>query len=95
MHSAPRPGGCTAEEIFDAEGKMVDPAVRSVVERLPSPLLHAVRYHYGWAGKDGGPVTGQPGGVRRRGLALPLLCAGVDGGPVDRGLPPASSVISW
>ncbi|WP_225828565.1 hypothetical protein [Streptomyces naphthomycinicus] len=50
MHLAPRTGGRTAEEIFDAGGKIIDPAVRSVVERLPSPLLDAVRYHYGWAG---------------------------------------------
>ncbi|MFC9755850.1 polyprenyl synthetase family protein [Streptomyces sp. NPDC056921] len=53
---------------------------------MPSPLLDAVCYHYGWAGKGGGPVTGQRGGVGRRGLVLPLLCAGVDGGPVERGL---------
>ncbi|GAA4991340.1 family 2 encapsulin nanocompartment cargo protein polyprenyl transferase [Yinghuangia aomiensis] len=86
MLSGLRTGGRTAEEIFDAGGKIIDPAVRSVVERLPAPLLDPVRYHYGWAGKDGGPVTGQRGGVGRRGLVLPLLCAGVDGGPPERGL---------
>ncbi|MFI0168841.1 polyprenyl synthetase family protein [Streptomyces sp. NPDC017095] len=79
-------GSRTAEEIFDAGGKLIDPAVRALVERLPSPLLDAVRHHYGWAGRNGGPVTGQPGGVGRRGLVLPLLCAGVDGRPVERGL---------
>ncbi|MFJ6012892.1 polyprenyl synthetase family protein [Streptomyces sp. NPDC092952] len=56
------------------------------MERLPPPLVDAVRYHYGWAGKDGGQAVGEPGGVGRRGLVLPLLCAGVDGGPVERGL---------
>ncbi|MEU7560244.1 polyprenyl synthetase family protein [Streptomyces eurythermus] len=86
MHSDRSTGNRTAEEIFDAGGKLIDPAVRRLVERLPSPLLDAVRYHYGWAGQDGGPVTGQPGGVGRRGLVLPLLCAGVDGGPIERGL---------
>ncbi|MEU7205577.1 polyprenyl synthetase family protein [Streptomyces sp. NPDC045470] len=86
MHSDPRTGDRTAEEIFEAGGKVIDPAVRSVVERLPAPLVEAVRYHYGWAGKGGGPVIGQRGGVGRRGLVLPLLCAGVDGGPVERGV---------
>ncbi|MCL3999034.1 polyprenyl synthetase family protein, partial [Streptomyces lavenduligriseus] len=86
MQSDPSTGRRKAEEIFDAGGKLIDPAVRALVERLPSPLLDAVRYHYGWAGPNGGPVTGQPGGVGRRGLVLPLLCAGVDGGPAERGL---------
>ncbi|MFF7591351.1 polyprenyl synthetase family protein [Kitasatospora purpeofusca] len=86
MHSERSTGRRTAEDIFDAGGKIIDPAVRAVVERLPAPLVDAVRYHYGWTGWHGGPVIGQPGGVGRRGLVLPLLCAAVDGGPVERGL---------
>ncbi|MEV7393233.1 polyprenyl synthetase family protein [Streptomyces sp. NPDC091215] len=83
-----QPGlGRSAEEIFVDTARITDPALARVIDCLPSPLRESVSYHYGWAGKDSGPPIGVRGGTGRKAIAFTLLCAGVDGGPVERGLP--------
>ncbi|MEU8324631.1 polyprenyl synthetase family protein [Nonomuraea sp. NPDC048881] len=83
-----QPGpGRTAEQILADTARITDPALMRAVNCLPSPLRESVYYHYGWAGRDGGPATGVRGGTGRKGIAFTLLCAGIDGGPVERGLP--------
>ncbi|MFJ9590868.1 polyprenyl synthetase family protein [Streptomyces acidicola] len=78
-----------AKEIFRDAEKLIDPALVSVVDCLAPVLREAVHYHYGWAGKNGRPVIGERGGSGRHLMLFALLCAGVDGGPVERGLPGA------
>ncbi|MEV7713151.1 polyprenyl synthetase family protein [Streptomyces sp. NPDC088270] len=87
MSVAPPGLGRTVEQILADTARITDPALRRVVDGLPSPLRESIYYHYGWAGKDGGPATGVRGGTGRKGIAFTLLCAGVDGGPVERALP--------
>ncbi|MEV7087122.1 family 2 encapsulin nanocompartment cargo protein polyprenyl transferase [Streptomyces sp. NPDC093085] len=45
----------------------VDPALRSAVESLPTPIRGVGLYHFGWAGADGTP---SPGGAARAGKAI-------------------------
>ncbi|WP_439678188.1 polyprenyl synthetase family protein [Embleya sp. MST-111070] len=87
MPVAPPGLGRTAAQILADTERITDPALMDVVDSLPAPLRESVYYHYGWAGKEGGPATGVRGGTGRKGIAFTLLCAGVDGGPVERGLP--------
>ncbi|MEV7603536.1 polyprenyl synthetase family protein [Kitasatospora sp. NPDC089797] len=87
MPVAPPGPGRTAEEILADTARMTDPALARVLDTLPSPLRETVYYHYGWAGKDGGAAVGVRGGTGRKGIAFTLLCAGVDGGPLERALP--------
>ncbi|MFI0901616.1 polyprenyl synthetase family protein [Streptomyces sp. NPDC020983] len=79
--------GRTAGQILADTARITDPALTRVVDRLSSPLRETVYYHYGWAGKGGGPATGVRGGTGRKGIAFTLLCASVDGGPAECGLP--------
>ncbi|WP_275467406.1 polyprenyl synthetase family protein [Streptomyces noursei] len=87
MPVAPPGLGRTAEQILADTARITDPALVRVVDCLPPSLQESVYYHYGWAGKDGGPAIGVRGGTGRKGIAFTLLCAGIDGGPVERGLP--------
>ncbi|MFJ4094028.1 polyprenyl synthetase family protein [Kitasatospora sp. NPDC089913] len=78
--------GRTVEQILADTARITDPALAGVLSCLP-PLRESVYYHYGWAGKDGGPPVGVRGGTGRKGIAFTLLCGGVDGGPLERALP--------
>lgn len=69
--------------------KMLDPALRAAVARLPESMRALAAYHFGWCDEHGTPVTTPTGVGKAVRPALVLLATeGVGADPV-RGLPAA------
>lgn len=72
---------------------LVVPALREAVDRLPDPVRHVARYHFGWCDAQGQPIemTDSVGGRAVR-PALALLSATAVGGTVEQAVPVACAV---
>lgn len=85
-----RPQGRSAREVLAWSRGLVEPALRSAVDTLPSSMLHIAGYHFGWWDEHGQPVRVNGGKAIRP--ALTLLSAQAVGGPIDAALPAAVAV---
>ena len=82
--------GRSAHEVLAWSRGLVEPALRSAVERLPSSMLHIAGYHFGWWDEHGRPVRVNGGKAVRP--ALVLLSAQAVGGTAAAALPAAAAV---
>jgi geranylgeranyl diphosphate synthase, type I len=69
---------------------LVEPALRSVINRLTPRMCRVAGYHLGWLDETGYPVDG--GGGKRLRPALALLSAQAAGATPQRGIPAALAV---
>jgi geranylgeranyl diphosphate synthase type I len=77
-------------EILGRARRLVEPALRSAVDRLSPELRPVAQYHLGWVDPEGRPVGGDGGkGVRP---ALAVLSAEAVGAPSATGVPGAVAV---
>ncbi|MBV8992565.1 MAG: polyprenyl synthetase family protein [Pseudonocardiales bacterium] len=82
--------GRSAHEVLTWSRGLVEPALRTAVDTLPSPLLHIAGYHLGWWNEHGHPVRVNGGKAIRPALAL--LCAQAVGGTAPKAMPAAVAV---
>ena len=82
--------GRSAREVLAWSRDLVEPALRSAVDTLPSSMLHIAGYHFGWWNEHGHPVRVNGGKAIRP--ALVLLSAQVVGGTAAAALPAAAAV---
>ncbi len=82
--------GRSAREVLAWSRDLVEPALRSAVDTLPSSMLHIAGYHFGWWDEHGHPVRVSGGKVIRPTLAL--LSAQAVGGTAAAALPAAAAV---
>jgi geranylgeranyl diphosphate synthase, type I len=80
----------SAREVLAWSRGLVEPALRTAVDALPSPMLHIAGYHLGWWDEQGNPVRVSGGKAIRPALAL--LCAQAVGGTATRAVPAAVAV---
>ncbi|HET9118620.1 MAG TPA: polyprenyl synthetase family protein, partial [Pseudonocardiaceae bacterium] len=85
-----RSQGRSAREVLEWSRGLVEPALRSAVDTLPSSMLHIAGYHFGWWDEHGRPVRVNGGKAIRP--ALTLLSAQAVGGPIGAALPAAVAV---
>ena len=69
---------------------LVEPALRSVVDRLPVSVQHVAGYHFGWCDEAGRPDVRPAGKLFRS--RLTLLCAQAVGAEAERALDAAVAV---
>lgn len=69
---------------------LVDPVLREMVSRLPSPPRRVVEYHFGWCDEHGEPAQGNAGKALRPALAL--LAAEAVGGTAAAAVPVGAAV---
>uniref|UniRef100_UPI001D131CCB polyprenyl synthetase family protein n=2 Tax=Streptomyces TaxID=1883 RepID=UPI001D131CCB len=87
---APPPDTTAAREALRRAHALVEPALLSWTDRLPTELRRIARYHFGWTDSAGLPDRGLSGKVLRP--ALVLGCAEAVGGSAEDALPPAVAV---
>jgi len=80
----------SAREVLAWSRGLVEPALRTAVDTLPSSMAHIAGYHLGWWDEHGHPV-GVNGGKAIR-PALALLCAQAVGGTATKAVPAAVAV---
>jgi geranylgeranyl diphosphate synthase type I len=80
----------SAREMLAWSRCLVEPAVRTAVDTLPSSMLHIAGYHFGWWDEHGHPVRVNGGKAIRP--ALVLLSAQAVGGTAAAALPAAAAV---
>jgi geranylgeranyl diphosphate synthase type I len=80
----------SAREVLAWSRGLVEPALRTAVDTLPSPLLRIAGYHLGWWDEHGHPVRVSGGKAIRPALAL--LCAQAVGGTATKAVPAAVAV---
>ncbi len=85
-----RAEGRSAREVLAWSRDLVEPALRSAVDTLPSSMLHIAGYHFGWWDEHGRPVQVNGGKAIRPALAL--LSAQAVGGTVVAAVPAAAAV---
>jgi geranylgeranyl diphosphate synthase type I len=85
-----RSEGRLAREVLAWSRDLVEPALRSAVDTLPSSMLHVAGYHLGWWDEQGQSTRVNGGKAIRP--ALVLLSAQAVGGTVTAALPAAVAV---
>ncbi|HZS23092.1 MAG TPA: family 2 encapsulin nanocompartment cargo protein polyprenyl transferase [Pseudonocardiaceae bacterium] len=80
----------SALEVLAWSRSLVEPALRTAVDTLPSSLSHIAGYHLGWWDERGHPVRVSGGKAIRPALAL--LCAQAVGGTAAKAVPAAVAV---
>ncbi|MGP3969168.1 polyprenyl synthetase family protein [Streptomyces sp. 6N223] len=80
----------TAREALRRTRALLDPALRSWVERLPGPVARVASYHFGWTDSEGRPDNAPAGKALRP--ALVFGCAEAVGGTAEAALAPAVAV---
>jgi len=80
----------SAREVLAWSRDLVEPALRSAVNTLPSSMLHIAGYHFGWWDEHGHPVQVNGGKAIRP--TLVLLSAQAVGGTPAAALPAAAAV---
>ncbi|NDU71311.1 polyprenyl synthetase family protein [Actinomadura sp. DSM 109109] len=90
----PRPGSPhrprTAAEVLAWSRRLLDPALRNVVEAMPDASRSTAGFHFGWRDERGRPAAGAGGKAIRP--ALTLLAAEAVGGTAQAALPAAVAV---
>ncbi|MBO0840104.1 MAG: polyprenyl synthetase family protein, partial [Sciscionella sp.] len=82
-----------ATEVLMWSRRIVVPALRAAVDRLPDSMRSVVRYHFGWQDAKGRKVQSTDGGGGRAiRPALALLAAEAVGAGVDSAIPAACAV---
>jgi len=82
--------GRSAGEVLAWSRGLVEPALRSAVDTLPSSMLHIAGYHLGWWDEHGHPVRMGRGKAIRP--ALVLVSAQAVGGAATAAVPAAAAV---
>jgi geranylgeranyl diphosphate synthase type I len=82
--------GRSAREVLAWSRDLVDPALRSAVDTLPSSMLHIAGYHFGWWDEQGHPIRVNGGKAIRP--TLVLLSAQAVGDTAAAALPAAAAV---
>jgi geranylgeranyl diphosphate synthase type I len=82
--------GRSAREVLAWSRGLVEPAVRTAVDTLPSSMLHIAGYHFGWWDEHGRPVRVAGGKAIRP--TLVLLSAQAAGGTAAAAVPAAAAV---
>lgn len=77
-------------EVLAWSRSLVDPAVRTAVDTLPSSMLRIAGYHFGWWNEHGRPEQGNGGKAIRP--TLVLLSAQAVGGTAEAAVPAATAV---
>ncbi|REE94827.1 family 2 encapsulin nanocompartment cargo protein polyprenyl transferase [Thermomonospora umbrina] len=90
MATTERTEARTAAEILAGTRDLVDPALRTAVDTLPSPVRRIAGYHLGWWDERGRPAKADGGKALRP--ALTLLSAEASGGTARDALPGAVAV---
>ncbi|MGI5207320.1 family 2 encapsulin nanocompartment cargo protein polyprenyl transferase [Spirillospora sp. CA-108201] len=80
----------TAAEVLTWSRRLLDPALRHVVEAMPEASRSTAGFHFGWRDERGRPAAGAGGKAIRP--ALTLLAAEAVGGTVQAALPAAVAV---
>ncbi|WP_007023526.1 hypothetical protein [Saccharomonospora iraqiensis] len=94
--TGPRPTATTVHPEWSVAGtvewsrRLVDPALRAAVGRLPESVRHIAGYHLGWWDRDGNPE--HRGGKALR-PAFTLLTAEAVGGAAARAAVPAAEAV--
>ncbi|SEG80112.1 geranylgeranyl diphosphate synthase, type I [Thermomonospora echinospora] len=91
MATTERTDGRPAGQVLAWARELVDPALHTAVDTLPSPVRRIAGYHFGWWDELGRPLQGAGGGKALR-PALALLAAEAAGGTADAALPAAVAV---
>ncbi|GAA0593721.1 family 2 encapsulin nanocompartment cargo protein polyprenyl transferase [Actinomadura livida] len=87
----PRTGRArTAAEVLGWSRRLLDPALRDAVERMPGAVRDIAAFHFGWRDERGLPAAG--GGGKAIRPALTLLAAEAVGGTASAALPAAVAV---
>ncbi|WP_149262462.1 family 2 encapsulin nanocompartment cargo protein polyprenyl transferase [Actinomadura sp. K4S16] len=86
----PRHRPRTAAEVLTWSRRLLDPALRHVVEAMPDASRSTAGFHFGWRDERGRPAAGAGGKAIRPALAL--LAAEAVGGTVQAALPAAVAV---
>ncbi|WP_433873262.1 family 2 encapsulin nanocompartment cargo protein polyprenyl transferase [Saccharopolyspora sp. CA-218241] len=82
--------GSDAHEALSRSRAMVDPALRSAVDRLPTRMQTIVGFHLGWWDEHGNPIRADRGKTVRP--AMVLLSAAAVGGDPAAAVPAAVAV---
>lgn len=82
--------GRSAREVLAWSRGLVEPALRTAVDTLPSSMAHIAGYHLGWWDQYHHPVRVSGGKAIRSALAL--LCAQAVGGTATKAVPAAVAV---
>jgi geranylgeranyl diphosphate synthase, type I len=80
--------GRSGREVLAWSRRLVDPALREAVGRLPESMRRIAGYHFGWLDESGRPVGSGDGGKSVR-PALVLLAARAVGGTAEQAVPAA------
>jgi geranylgeranyl diphosphate synthase type I len=80
----------SAHEVLAWSRGLIEPALRTAVDTLPSSMSHIAGYHLGWWDKHGHMVRVSGGKAIRPALAL--LCAQAVGGTATKAVPAAVAV---
>src|SRR5690606_27223968 len=84
----PLPGRArTAAEVLGWSRRLLDPALRDAVERMPKEIRGVAAFHFGWRDERGRPASGSGGKAIRP--ALTLLAAEAVGGTASAAVPAA------
>ncbi len=77
-----RAQGRSARELLTWSRRMIDPALHTAVDRLPTSMRRVAGYHFGWWDEQGRPGNGQAGKAFRPTLVL-LTTEAVGGNALD------------
>ncbi|TDC62074.1 polyprenyl synthetase family protein [Actinomadura sp. GC306] len=87
----PRTGRArTAAEVLGWSRRLLDPALRDAVDRMPDAVRDIAAFHFGWRDERGRPADG--GGGKAIRPALTLLAAEAVGGAASAALPAAVAI---